>query len=318
MSKILVTGSKGVIGSKLVEVLIKRGHNIFGVDLHHSDGEEGFEQKMDNFKSNYARCDISEYRQLKRIFEKYGPFDYVFNTAAEFGRWNGEDFYEQVWKTNVIGLKHILRLQEKHKFKLIHCSSSEVYGDYEGIMAEEVMENVEIKQMNDYAMSKWVNEMQIKNSITKNKTETVIIRFFNTGGEGEWYHSYRSVNAKFCYNLLMGRPITVYKGHTRTSLWVWDAVETTANVIDNFKSGEVYNIGGEDHHTIEELAELSLKYSGADPKLVIIKESEILTTKHKRIDLFKAKKELNHKITVNLEDQVKKTIEWMKNYYKIK
>jgi len=45
-------------------------------------------------------------------------------------------------------------LQEKYKFKLIHFSSSEVYGDFDGIMKEEVMDQQEIKQLNDYAMSK--------------------------------------------------------------------------------------------------------------------------------------------------------------------
>jgi nucleoside-diphosphate-sugar epimerase len=56
-------------------------------------------------------------------------------------------------------------MQKKYKFRLIGFSSSEVYGDYEGVMSEDVMEKYEIKQMNDYAMTKWVNEMQInKNS----------------------------------------------------------------------------------------------------------------------------------------------------------
>ena len=60
----------------------------------------------------------------------------VYNCAAEFGRWNGEDYFEQVWKSNLIGLKNIIRLQEKHDFKLIHFSSSEVYGDYEGMSVQ--------------------------------------------------------------------------------------------------------------------------------------------------------------------------------------
>ena len=108
------------------------------------------------------RCDISDYRQLSRVFEDLGPFDYVYNCAAEFGRWNGEDYYENLWRTNAIGTKNIIRLQEKFGFKLIHFSSSEVYGDYPNIMLESAMDDYEIKQLNDYAMSKWVNEMQIK------------------------------------------------------------------------------------------------------------------------------------------------------------
>ena len=127
MTRILVTGSKGVIGTKLVEILRKKGHEVFGIDIKHDHGEIGWEHQMGTSKFTYSRCDISEYRQLERIFEKAGPFDYVYNTAAEFGRWNGEDFYEQVWRSNCIGLKHLIRLQEKLKFRLIHFSSSEIY-----------------------------------------------------------------------------------------------------------------------------------------------------------------------------------------------
>ena len=49
----------------------------------------------------------------------------------------------------------------------MYFSSSEVYGDFDGVMSEDVMDKVEIKQMNDYAMSKWVNEMQVLNSATQ-------------------------------------------------------------------------------------------------------------------------------------------------------
>ena len=124
--KILVTGSKGIIGQKLTKELESRGHEVFGVDLLHHSGEVGFVQKMSHEKWTYSRCDIGEYRQIERIIVEAGPFDIVYNCAAEFGRWNGEDYYEQMWKSNLIGLKHIIRLQEKLKFKLVHFSSSEV------------------------------------------------------------------------------------------------------------------------------------------------------------------------------------------------
>ena len=164
MANILITGNKGVVGSFLTELLQEKKHKVFGIDIQHEIGETGWEHRMSHEKAVYSRCDVSEYRQLERVFSQHGPFDYVYHTAAEFGRWNGEDYYEQLWKTNAIGTKHIIRLQERLGFKLIHFSSSEVYGDYPDTMAENVMDEVEIKQLNDYAMTKWVNEMQIANS----------------------------------------------------------------------------------------------------------------------------------------------------------
>lgn len=318
MSNILVTGSKGVIGSYLVKILKERGHKVFGLDISHELGESGWEHEMSRVVPEYSRCDIADFRQLERIFDTYGPFDFVYNAAAEFGRWNGEDFYEQVWRSNAIGTKNIIRLQERYNFKLIHFSSSEVYGDYEGVMNEDVMDKMEIKQMNDYAISKWANEMQIRNSIIAHKTETVIVRLFNTFGPGEWYHPYRSVNCKFCYHALHGLPVTVYRGHYRTSTYLEDTCRTLCNIIGNFKAGEVYNIGGLEYHDIESLVDMIWEYTGADRSLITYKDSEIMTTKSKKVDISKAVRDLDHKLTVKLDDGVKKTIDWMIEYYGIK
>ncbi|MFH1894755.1 MAG: NAD(P)-dependent oxidoreductase [Patescibacteria group bacterium] len=318
MAKILITGSKGVLGSYLIKMLEERGHKVFGIDLYHAQGEAGWEHEMSKGNFNYSRCDIADFRQLERVFEKAGPFDFIYHTAAEFGRWNGEDFYEQVWRSNAIGTKNIIRLQEKYGFKLIHFSSSEVYGDYNDVMKEDIMDKYEIKQMNDYAMSKWVNEMQIKNSQIKHGTQTVVVRIFNTYGPGEWYHPYRSVNCKFCYHALRGWPITVYRNYFRTSTYLEDSCRTLASIIDNFKSGEIYNIGGLEYHSIEKLADIIWDYVKADKSLVYYEDSEILTTKSKKVDISKAVKDLDHKLTVTLEEGVKKTIDWMREYYGIK
>jgi dTDP-glucose 4,6-dehydratase len=313
--KILITGVLGVVGSKLEQILLARGHNVFGLDKHHTNKNYGHGLgKVEG--DNYFRCDISEYRQIKDVIDYVKP-DLVYNCAAEFGRWNGEHFYEQVWKTNAIGMKNIIRLQEKNKFKLVHTSTSEVYGDYQDIMYEDVINKVPIDQMNDYAMSKRVNEMQIKNSQIMYDTDTVFVRIFNTYGDGEWYHPFRSVNCVFCYNLLHNKPIDVFRGHSRTSTYVYDTATTIANISDNFISGEVYNIASDTTHTIEELADLILKYTKADSSLVNYKNSEVLTTKHKLVNVDKAIRDLNHKNTIDLDTGVKKTIDWMRGYYNL-
>src|SRR6266849_6064614 len=112
-------------------------------------------------------------------------------------------------------------------------------------MSEDVMERHEIKQLNDYAMSKWVNEMQIRNSSTQYGTDSVVVRLFNTYGPGEYYSPYRSVNCRFLYCALNGLPWTVYRGHSRTSTYLADAVHTLANIVEKFNPCETYNIGGQ-------------------------------------------------------------------------
>jgi dTDP-glucose 4,6-dehydratase len=302
MKKYLVTGALGTIGRQLSVELHRRGHEVWLLDLRQYHDE------------HYLRCDVSSYRQLERVFSNH-DFDYVYHLAAEFGRWNGEDYYDTLWTTNAIGTKNIIRWQEKQEFRMIFASSSEVYGDFEGVMAEEVMDEIEIKQLNDYAMTKWVGEMQILNSAAMYDTETVRVRFFNTYGPGEYYSPYRSVNCLFCYRALHEIPFTVYRGHKRTSTYVTDAVHALANISERFKPGEVYNIGGGDYHDIETLAGYVLDATGADPDLVSYQYSEPFTTKVKRIDNSKAVRELDFQVTVSLQEGVQRTADWMRQVY---
>jgi dTDP-glucose 4,6-dehydratase len=318
MSKkhILVTGGLGAVGTYLVKELRRRGHEVFVADrLHHHDPQ-------------YARCDVSEFHQVERLWtgggwqNGYAPrarkFDYVYHLAAEFGRWNGEDYYENVWRSNAIGTKNILRMQEREGFRAVYFSSSEVYGDFDGIMSEDVMDKVEIRQMNDYAISKWVNEMQILNSATQFKTESVRVRLFNTYGPGEYYSPYRSVICLFSYRLLHDIPITVYRGYRRTSTFITDMANALANIANNFVPGEVYNIGGEDFHSIEEAAEIILRQLGKTARrneLIVFKDEEILTTREKKVDCSKARRDLDLKTTVTLEEGIRQTVEWMKEVY---
>lgn len=302
--KILVTGGLGAVGSYLVKELRARRHEVWLCDISH------------NHDPQYIRCDVSKYRQLEQIFNEH-QFDYVYHLAAEFGRWNGEDYYENLWITNVIGTKHLIRLQERDKFRMIFFSSSEVYGDYDGIMIENVMDKVEIKQLNDYAMTKWVGEMQVLNSATMYSTETVRVRLFNIYGPGEYYSSYRSVICLFIYRALHDIPYTVYLNHHRCSTYITDAVWTLANIVDNFKPGEVYNIGGGEYHDIKTLSDMILGYLGKDDSLVTYKEAEKFTTQDKKTDVTKAIRDLKHAPKVPLSEGIPKTIEWMKSVYKI-
>jgi len=294
----------------------KRGHRVIGCDLYHSVNEVGFSLRSDVAEPGYARSDVAEFRQIERVFDQLGPFDFVFHCAAEFGRWNGEDFYETLWRSNVIGTKNIIRLQERLKFRLIFFSSSEVYGDWPELMVETVMDEYEIKQLNDYAMTKWVGEMQARNSALQYGTETVVVRLFNTYGPGEYYSPYRSVNCRFLYCALHGLPWAVYRGHYRTSTYLADTVRTLANIIDNFKANEVYNIGGVQHHSIEELSDVVLKVTGTDPALVQYRDSEILTTRIKNVDVSKAVRDLDHRNSYDLETGLILTAKWMRDVYR--
>lgn len=303
MANILVTGGLGAVGAPLVEELRRRGNDVWILDRpHHHDKQ-------------YLRCDVGEFRQLEKVFDTV-DFEYVYHLAAEFGRMNGEDFYETLWKSNAVGVKNLLRLQEEKKFKMIFTSSSEIYGDYGGVMAEDVPMKTPIRQLNDYAISKWVNELQVMNSEERFGTETVRLRLFNTYGPGEYYSDYRSVNCLFIYRTLHDIPYTVYLNHHRTSSYIDDTVRTISNILDNFKPGEIYNISGDEYHDIKTVSDIILKQLGKDDSKVTYVEKEAHNTLDKKADNTKAKKDLGHKATVGLEEGLKKTIEWQKKIYK--
>jgi len=310
MKRILVTGGAGFIGTNLCSELRARGHKVTACDLYNTE------------RDDYVRCDVRNYRQIERVFDEYGPFDYVYHLAAEYGRWNGEAYYENLWQTNAVGTKHIIRFQEKLKFRMIFFSSAEVYGDYEGQMDEAVMEDVPINktyQMNDYAITKWAGELMVLNSARMLGTETVRVRPVNCYGIHEEYTPYRGFIPKFIYLALHDRPYTVYKGHKRIIDYVEDTCRTLANIADNFIPGEAYNVGGrkEWEKDIKEYSDIILEATGRDDSLVTYKEAEPDTTKVKTIDFARAIKDLGHDPKVPPEEGIRKTVEWMKSYYKI-
>lgn len=299
--KILVTGSEGTLGKPLVTHLRVQGHDVWTLDMQHGANLQ------------HIRADIGDWRELERAVNLANP-DMVYHLAAEFGRKNGEDYYERLWRTNVIGTRNMLEAQRRLRFKMIFASSSEVYGDlpvdvlYEGLVPENTVEHE-----NDYALSKWVNEEQIHRFARQERTETMVLRFFNAYGPGEHYHAYRSVVCLFCWNLLHGERIQVYEGYHRVFMFIDDFIPTLARAATQFVPGETVNIGGTDYRSVEELADIVLRETGADPSLVHKVGLEQHNTRNKKPDITKARQLLGHSPEVELEVGVGMTVGWMRD-----
>jgi len=303
---VFVTGGRGFIGTHLVQELVSRGHQVLACDLDAGEGED------------FVRCDVREYRQLERVFSQR-RFDYVYHLAAEYGRWNGEDYYENLWETNAIGTKNMIRLQERFKFRLIFFSSAEVYGNYGQVMNEDVLDRTPIKQLNDYAITKWAGELMCLNSAAQFGTETVRVRPVNCYGPGEHYTPYRGFIPKFIYHALRNLPYVVYQGHKRIIDFAEDSCRTFANIVDHFVPGEVYNVGGrpEWERDIKAYSDLILKATDRDDSLVSCEDAEPFTTETKHVDCSKAIRDLRHDPRIAPEVGIKRTVEWMRTEYGI-
>ena len=303
MAKVLVTGSKGTLGRSLVKELLRRGHDVWQMDLQNQPDMQ------------YIRADVSNHRQLARVFNQ--DYDYVYHLAAEFGRINGEEYYDTLWETNVIGTRNILEWQRQRGFKLIFASSSEIYGEkHEDILREDIPLQQSIIQHNDYALTKWVNEIQIMNFERRYDNQCLRLRFFNAYGPGEQYHHYRSVVCLFCYRALFDIPYSVYEGYHRVFMYIDDFIPTLANALDRFIPGEVINIAGTEFRSVHELSDLILKSLDLDDSNIEYLPEDRHNVLNKRPDITKAREILDHDPNVTLEEGIPRTIEWMRSTYK--
>lgn len=304
---VLVTGARGTLGRPLVRALKVAGHRVFQIDLMHSE------------QPDYYRADIGRYLELERVLYQIPLLDLtVYNLAAEFGRHNGEEYHERCWNTNVVGLKNLLLLQRQHRFRLIHFSSSEIYGELDlPRIAESTAETIALFPTNDYAISKLANEHQIRNERALYNTQTMIVRLFNAYGPGEFYHPYRSVVCLFCYCLLKGLPIQVFKDYHRVFMYIDDLIPTLVRCLERFEDGLIVNIGGKEYRSVEELLSVVRASVGPSSSEISYLEVDNHNVKNKCPDITQAEHRLDHNPTTTLEEGVPKTVAWLRDVYRL-
>jgi dTDP-glucose 4,6-dehydratase len=323
--RILITGSEGVLGTTLMRELRTRGNSfIYGCDLQHSSDPYVF------------RADVAEYRQLERVFEKVEP-DLVYHFAAEFGRNNGQDYYEQLWKTNCIGTRNVIDLCTKFDAKLAFASSSEAYGMADSYAAGRQLTERDLDRFapqfhNEYALTKYTNERQITMAARNQDLDATIFRFFNVYGPPELYNPYRSVVCQFAYKLLTGQDITVYKNSYRTHLWIGDWVKTVANLVKekdlisfspnwggsgNTPWVSVFNIGGRGVESTEDMLNMLIDIIGVrnNTSRITVLESEKNNVASKEPDNTEAEVWLGHKPTKDFREGLEETVVFLKDTY---
>jgi dTDP-glucose 4,6-dehydratase len=308
--RILVTGSAGTLGGPLVTELRKRGHEVTGADLRHWPGE--------------IRTDVAEPFQIMRTFKRVRP-EVCYHLAGEFGRINGEDYVEQLWRTNCLGTRNVIDCCKPFNTRLIFASSSEAYGNI-GERTESPLQELDTTDLvpafyNEYALTKWTNEKQIEIAVSQHKLRATILRFFNVYGPGEYYSDYRSVVCLFIYRALKGLPITVYSETKRSFLYIDDWVQAVANVLD--VTDDTFNIASTRSVTMKALMAMVVnEVVEACPGCAVEVANSITwldtephNVRDKVADITKAAKVLGLRDSVSLEEGIRRTVDWMREVY---
>lgn len=303
MSKILVTGGAGFIGSHLTDKLVQKGHKVLIID----NLSTGFKHNL-NEKAKFYQMDIRS-AAIDKIIEKEEP-EAVYHLAAQVDvRKSLEDPNLDV-EINISGSINLLKSCIKHKVqKVIFASTGgAIYGEQDYFPADE---KHPVFPMSPYGVAKLTMEKYLHCFKENFGLNYVCLRLANVYGPRQNPKGDQGVVAIFCGKLLNGEQVTIYGDgrQTRDYVYVDDVVNAFVSALD-YSNGEVFNIGTGIETNVNQLYEILAQKTGSNSNVVYGAE-RLGEQRRSVIDFAKAKKELNWEPKVDFNQGLEKT--W--NYY---
>lgn len=302
MSRIVVTGGAGFIGSHLCEVLVDCGHEVVAVDNLFTGTKRNLAALMDNRNFEFIRHDVTlpvllECDEVYHLACPASPVHYQYNPVKTI-------------KTNVIGTINMLGLAKRTKSKFLLASTSEVYGDpLEHPQVETYWGNVNpIGPRSCYDEGKRVAETLTVNYLQQSRVDARIVRIFNTYGPRMLFDDGRVVS-NFVVQALKGEDITLYGdgSQTRSFCYVDDLVRGLVATMNKPDFHGPVNLGNPAEMTIVDLAKKIIELTGSRSKLVQRPLPKDDPTR-RRPDISLAERELKWSPSVKLEVGLNKTI----------
>jgi len=304
---LLITGCSGHIGSYLVNNVykIKKIKKCFIVDNFNSTQINSLfnSKKKNNLK--FYNLDISK----KNSLHKFKKIDYVIHLASLTNAAGSFNKKKEMYVNNINCMRNIINFCKIKKAKLIHISSTSVYGKQTSLV-DETCEKRYLKPQSPYADIKLIEEEMLKKN-TKN-LKYVTFRFGTISGVSKGMRFHTAVN-KFCLNAAINEPITVYKTalkQYRPYLSLSDAYKVFKYTIENdlFKN-DIYNALSE-NCTVDQILQKIRKYK----KKIKIKfvYSEIMNQLSYHVD----KKKLNNEglyLKSKIQNDIKNTLQLLDN-----
>jgi UDP-glucose 4-epimerase len=252
MTKSLVTGGAGFIGSNLVDRLLEIGHEVVVIDNEYSDAHDQFYW---NDKAQNYNYDIRDYKNTRPLYE---GVDYVFHLAAEARIQPAILNPIEAVSINSVGTCTVLQCsREAGVQRVMYSSTSSAYGNNESPNIETQNDDC----LNPYSVSKVNGEKLCKMYTELYGLPTIIFRYFNVYGERQPLRGqYAPVIGIFLRQRAAGEPLTIVgDGNQRRDFtYVGDVVQAnimaaTTNV-DTDSFGEVYNVGTGINYSINQIA----------------------------------------------------------------
>lgn len=306
MSRVLVTGGAGFLGSHLCDRLLKEGNDVICVDNLFTGSKDNIRHMLSNPYFEFIRHDVTEPLHVE--------VDQIYNLACPASPPHYQYNPIKTAKTSVYGAMNMLGLAKRVNARVLQASTSEVYGDPEiHPQPESYRGNVNpIGIRSCYDEGKRMAETLFFDYYRRHNVDIRIIRIFNTYGPRMNANDGRVVS-NFIVQALKNKDITIYGDgkQTRSFCYVDDLIEGMYRMMncDGF-TGPV-NIGNPGEFTMLELAQKIIELTDSKSKLMYLPlPSDDPTQRKPLIDL--AQKKLGWQPTVPLEEGLKKTIEYFK------
>ena len=314
MQTVLVAGGAGFIGSHLCDRLLKEDFKVVCVDNLLTGLEDNITHLKTNENFQFLNYDITT--PLTSSLK----FDAVFHLAspASPNHHSPISYHALPMETmmaNTRGTLELLKLAEKNNAKFLYASTSEVYGDpLVHPQGEEYRGNVStIGPRSIYDEAKRFGETMVAHYWRKG-VDARIARIFNTYGPRMRRDDKRMI-IDFINSSLYGKPITIFGDgeQTRSLCYITDTVEGLMRLMfyPNTKT-EVVNIGSNEEHTVMQYATMVKELVGSESEIIHSEGLPKDDPKQRRPDISKAKITINWEPNVNLEDGLKKTIEYFR------
>ncbi|HVM92961.1 MAG TPA: SDR family oxidoreductase [Terriglobales bacterium] len=310
MSKYLVTGAAGFIGSSLVRALLERGEDVRGIDNFSTGRRENLTEVLS--RMDFREADLLDLEAMRGACE---GVDYVLHEAAIPSVPKSVIDPLGSNRANVDGTVNLLVAAKDAKVKrVVYAASSSAYGDTPTLPKHETMTPSPISP---YAVAKLASELYMISFFRCYGLETVCLRYFNIFGPRQDPSSpYSGVLAKFSLQMLRGEQPTIFgDGETsRDFTYVDNAV--SANLLacktpSSECAGRVFNCATGRRTTLNETFAAMKKLTGYSGNVKYAPErgGDI---KHSLADISLAQKHLGYKVLVNFEDGLRRTVEWYK------